>query len=326
MPDAPDDSLIRSWIGVRCPSNWGELQRAEFELTRLGATALEQDTYRQGVVRFWDEPADIVLGGPLGPMRLWALNVRLQHHLVRVGGISEAMSLPLPDCVHETEAQAFRRLLNSRWAQHCAQRDRQRNPPADQGVREDFWAFHGSVEEPTDWRARGEEAGRQALLNAVSERWTQPQGEPALESLAQQQTTGLSQQQLDALPILEWLISLDDRDRRTGRTLAIAVATVRMAAANPGRSYRFWDHSGYRRQNEAVGDTIRSLLEADSRLSPHARIHENSLKLNLERPLRNWFPRWHHSASPTITPFRAPLPGVSEDPSAIDLILEDDDD
>jgi hypothetical protein len=58
----------------------------------------------------------------------------------------------------------------------------------------------------------------------------------------------LTAQQAQAVHILDWLLSDDLGDRRTGRTTAIALAYLRFAAMNPDRWVYIHDHTA------AMGD------------------------------------------------------------------------
>jgi hypothetical protein len=68
----------------------------------------------------------------------------------------------------------------------------------------------------------------------------------------------LNSQQLDALSALEWL--LDPDNRRSGRTLAIAVALVRVAGRHPGQWIEVVDHHGRRESRDYLLRTIDLLL------------------------------------------------------------------
>jgi len=66
----------------------------------------------------------------------------------------------------------------------------------------------------------------------------------------------ISHQQADALRALEWLLSDEAEDRRTGRSRILALAYLRMACRRPGTEWiRVWDHAlsyGGRRSYEVL--------------------------------------------------------------------------
>ena len=84
----------------------------------------------------------------------------------------------------------------------------------------------------------------------------------------------LTEQQIEALPVLEWLLG---NNRRSGRTLALAVATIRTACRNPGLPVYFIDHFP---SNHSRPDHLRHHIES---LLFQSNWPDNMVHLNRER-------------------------------------------
>lgn len=95
----------------------------------------------------------------------------------------------------------------------------------------------------------------------------------------------LNPQQQEALGALEWLVS---PQRRSGKTIALAVAIVRAACKNPGQWVSIIDHEPGNRMCEHITGHIRAILESDARLANHT-IQRNRLRVELQAPF-DWFP------------------------------------
>jgi len=98
----------------------------------------------------------------------------------------------------------------------------------------------------------------------------------------------LNPRQRDALDALTWLF--DDSARRSGRSLALAVAAIRAACLNPGIRVRVFDHAmpsleGVRFMMQHITDIVRT----DQRLEPFFALDEGTFTLNLPRPV-DWLP------------------------------------
>jgi len=72
--------------------------------------------------------------------------------------------------------------------------------------------------------------------------------------------------------------------RRTGRTLALAVASIRQACVNPGVPIYYID----REMN--LRDIVASLVQSDYRLSPRVVLRSEWFRLDLPQPLTGWMP------------------------------------
>lgn len=98
----------------------------------------------------------------------------------------------------------------------------------------------------------------------------------------------LTTRQHSALATLEWLLS--PNNRREGRTMAIAVATIRVAAARPGVRIPYTDHAGVDVARVNLSQTIEDLVRGDPRIAAHALISRECLTLQLPRPIFEWLP------------------------------------
>lgn len=96
---------------------------------------------------------------------------------------------------------------------------------------------------------------------------------------------------------MQWL--LDPLLRNQGRTTALAIATIRVAATYPGRAIAVRDH--HPRRADLVAYAIRDLVEADPLLR-HVYRREDlmprtgapELVFDLTTPIQNWMPRdWY---------------------------------
>lgn len=69
----------------------------------------------------------------------------------------------------------------------------------------------------------------------------------------------LTAQQAQAVHILDWLLSDDIGDRRTGRTTALALAYLRFAALNPDRWVYIHDHYAVGDRTGGNGNLLRTI-------------------------------------------------------------------
>lgn len=104
----------------------------------------------------------------------------------------------------------------------------------------------------------------------------------------------LNPEQEDALPVLDWLFSEDDRDRRTGRSWIIAVALIRQAARNPGQFIQARDHVPTGQAAQYVHFVIETLINEDDLLRAHREIQATRFRLMLPEPIQNWRPVGSH--------------------------------
>lgn len=104
----------------------------------------------------------------------------------------------------------------------------------------------------------------------------------------------LSNQQQDAVLVMEWMLS--DEHRRTGRTFAQAVALIRLAARNPGTRFSCYDHvtlnyGNTRDANRNLVQQVRDLVEQDPTLSVRVRWHDYTFWFQTMPPIEDWWPR-----------------------------------
>lgn len=81
--------------------------------------------------------------------------------------------------------------------------------------------------------------------------------------------------------------------RRTGRSLAIATALVRRAARDPGQTVRYGDlpfEVPRGNWQQTVVPYVQSLIASDPELSPHVTYHREYFRLDLNRPITDWWP------------------------------------
>jgi hypothetical protein len=101
----------------------------------------------------------------------------------------------------------------------------------------------------------------------------------------------LTQQQLSALPTLEWLLGEDENSRRSGRSLVIAVAAIRQACAVPGRQIHIFDHwDGQTRGISYILSVVRRLVLHDLRIANSLTMFRDSFRIELGEPIYDWFP------------------------------------
>lgn len=96
--------------------------------------------------------------------------------------------------------------------------------------------------------------------------------------------------QAGALNTLDWLLSSDDGERRTGRSTLIAIVLIRQAARNPGRTVSYVDHLPHQENRRYVCEIIRDLLHSDPRFDQRAVVNRDNFRLNLAAPIPNWLP------------------------------------
>jgi hypothetical protein len=105
----------------------------------------------------------------------------------------------------------------------------------------------------------------------------------------------LSNQQQHAVEVLDWLLSEDDVNRRTGRTVAMAVALIRQAVRHPGRFIRYMDHVPglpIARQTDIVRNIVQRIIHHDRTVSRLAWTYrDRDFRMEADRPaLPNWWP------------------------------------
>ena len=111
----------------------------------------------------------------------------------------------------------------------------------------------------------------------------------------------LTEQQTAALPVLDWLIG---GERRTGRSLVIAVAIIRAACRNPGVSFYLVDHFNSTQQTRCfTRNCINSLLH-HSPLPEYARFSLNQERLIVHTPRSfEWELNLNWGTPPPVLPF-----------------------
>jgi len=103
----------------------------------------------------------------------------------------------------------------------------------------------------------------------------------------------LNLRQIEAIPVLDWLLDTGDENRRGGRTTAFAIGIIRAACRTPGRSVPLVDHyATTREQQEMLFHVVEALVRQDDNLAPYATWPNvrRYLQLALPRPLANWMP------------------------------------
>jgi len=104
----------------------------------------------------------------------------------------------------------------------------------------------------------------------------------------------LNARQRQALPVLDWLLSSDEADRRSGRSWLMAVALVRRAAREAD-SFRYWNFQDHlpeiprSQQFAVIAPLVQQLIASDRRLSPHATYRRDGFRLQLPEPI-DWLP------------------------------------
>ncbi len=100
----------------------------------------------------------------------------------------------------------------------------------------------------------------------------------------------LSTQQLAAIETLEWLLD-EQSPRRSGRSVAIAVATIRVASRNPGNWVRIADHAQTREASNYLTGVVHRMLIVDFDQNDF-RIEPTRPALQFLRPVEatNWVP------------------------------------
>lgn len=108
----------------------------------------------------------------------------------------------------------------------------------------------------------------------------------------------LNPRQVEAVVALDWL--LDPGNRREGRSLAMAVALIRRALANPNVPIAYLDHFGAasetqsNRLRQLCRDYVSNLIRNDPTLLRHGwRILEREFTfvgLPLQQPIHGWWP------------------------------------
>jgi hypothetical protein len=77
----------------------------------------------------------------------------------------------------------------------------------------------------------------------------------------------LTDQQLAAVQVLDWLLDDSDQQRQTGRSMAFSIALVRKALREPGRQVYYVDHVlGMERARFAQQGMVSALIHSDPSL------------------------------------------------------------
>ena len=102
----------------------------------------------------------------------------------------------------------------------------------------------------------------------------------------------LTQHQIDALPVLDWLLGVGEDQRRGGRTTALAIGIIRAACRTPGRAVPFLDHyANTSTQRHMMFRVVEGMVMEDPRLATLAVWPDRiALRLDLPRPLLDWLP------------------------------------
>jgi len=105
----------------------------------------------------------------------------------------------------------------------------------------------------------------------------------------------LTDQQLGAIGAVEWLFDHSPLHRRSGRTLVLAVAAIRVACQHPGEWVQIVDHVPGREPANNLCRMIETLVRSDPQLAPFFTLNrqatqERRLRIELPRPLRHWLP------------------------------------
>lgn len=116
----------------------------------------------------------------------------------------------------------------------------------------------------------------------------------------------LSENQLRALEVLDWLFRSDDSLRQTGRSLVWVVALIREAARHPGQWVEISDHAEqythlHRHLHEGTQSILRELVSRDFRLDGNLEIDQHHFRLSLPEPIDNWLPVLDHNPPPQVT-------------------------
>lgn len=140
----------------------------------------------------------------------------------------------------------------------------------------------------------------------------------------------LTDQQQEAVRALDWLLSTDQR--RTGRSLTIAVALVRQATQNPNQEVHFGDLPFEINNRNGRGMTrrvVEALIASEHTLSPHVIYHQESFRLNISVGLQDWWPPerfisqwWGENAPPPLREVTSPITGTPGEPNANGDILD----
>lgn len=100
----------------------------------------------------------------------------------------------------------------------------------------------------------------------------------------------LTERQAAAIDAFEWLFQ-DDEARRTGRSVALAVAAIRHAASHPGEWVPYVDHIPNDSGRGVLRDIISRMIRADPLLSGNSEVQRGRFRFtNYLRPVRNWQP------------------------------------
>lgn len=105
----------------------------------------------------------------------------------------------------------------------------------------------------------------------------------------------LTEQQREALLVLDWLFDESDETRASGRSLILAIAYIRQAAKSPGRMITVQDHCPIKHAATFVLHRVVGLIEDSPQLRLYQRIWrpQNRFQLNLPHPIFNWYPNLH---------------------------------
>lgn len=113
----------------------------------------------------------------------------------------------------------------------------------------------------------------------------------------------LSNQQHEAVLVMEWMMSNDHR--RSGRTFAQAVALIRLAARNPGTRFSCFDHAvftfgGVRDLNRNLVRQVREIIDRDAVLSRCVQWRNETFHFQNIRPIEDWWPRGSIDLPPEV--------------------------
>lgn len=134
----------------------------------------------------------------------------------------------------------------------------------------------------------------------------------------------LTEQQEAALPALEWLIG---GPRRSGRTVALAIAIIRSACRQPGVPFYLIDHHiSSADMRDYTRNVIRSLLDV-SPLPRNASVRMTRDRITIQAPVPfEWFPNvdsFGSNGPPGPPRFRPEYQGTVNEPSMGTSVAED---
>src|SRR5690606_28992663 len=103
----------------------------------------------------------------------------------------------------------------------------------------------------------------------------------------------LSNQQQEAVLVMEWMLS--EEHRQTGRTFAQAVALIRLAARRPGERFScvdhaYWTFGGPRDINRTLVHQAKDIIDQDPVLSRYVHWRDTTFHFQNMVPLQDWWP------------------------------------